>query len=156
MGFRFNTTTGSVVSTHYVTNAMATEAGCLAHMDADMSMYSHRLMIDNNKLCGSFVKHAIHAEINAFDAAVVPAPGACAVNKKETDAMKKCLEDPNEPLLSDLPSKTAKTGTGYCTDRGIHDHARCMPNCACKGGDAYSLHLSQFTLLGNTLLCVCV
>jgi hypothetical protein len=151
MGFRFNTTRGSVVRTHHITNTMATEAGCLAHMDTDMTMYSHRLMIDNTKLCGSFVKHAIHLELGKFDAAVVPAPGACVANKKEAAALQKCLEDPDEPLLSDLPAKTAKTGTGYCTDRGLHDRARCMPKCACEGGSAYAAHLAQFTLLGNTL-----
>jgi len=152
MGFSFNITDArGVLTSRYVTNRRATEALCLARMDVDAAMTSARIFTQNTRMCGSFVKHAIHAELNAFDAAYGMHPGVCTATEKEAAKMSKCLRDADVPLKDDLPGKAAAPGAGYCDDKGVQERVRCLPKCACKGGASNAAHVEQYRLLGNVV-----
>ena len=76
----------------------------------------------------------------------------CALStEKEAKKTRECLAKADVPALQDLALKTASPGDGYCTEKGVQEHVRCMPKCACKGGAQYKEHAEGFAVLGNTL-----
>jgi len=151
MGFSYNRTlaAGAVV-TRYLTNRKATEQVCLEHMDTTPNMRGMRLFSQITTLCGSFVKKEIYTELERFELTVLTLSIMCGLSpEKESTKTLACLAKSDVPALGDLALKAGAPGGGYCTDKGVHEHLRCMPKCACKGGAQYQDHVDGFTILGN-------